>query len=595
MKEEKLKYYLTNLLKQKISLWTILASFYYITQFFLISFSFLVLILLLVEWGHPVPQEIDIFWIYIDYHLFIIFFIHILLKWILTVKSYPKIKIEYSFPLIIIDIFIILFLILGPNIPRFYSIIILTREIIIIVWYLWNKLNIIEIISNFYHKGPQIIAITFLGIILLGSFLLSMPISTTSGHGTSFIDALFTATSATCVTGLVVLDTKTHFNLFGQLVILLLIQTGGLGIMTLSLFTALITGKKMKLKEKVLMLGILDIDELESIKNSIYNIVKFTFIIEGVGALILSVRWYLLSKNIPNSIYLGIFHSVSAFCNAGFTLFSNNLITYYNDIIIVLVISFLIILGGLGFTVIEEIISLMRGKKQKKRLTLHTKVVLIITLLLIFIGSFIIFFTEFDHTMKNMSFKDRVLSSYFQSVTTRTAGFNTVDFAFIANSTLFLMIILMFIGGSPGGTAGGIKTSTFGIAILTVKSIIQGRRSVEVSGRVIPKTTIAKSLSIIISSLGFIVFLLFLLIYIEEERLLNDNYFKQLLFEAVSAFGTVGLSLGITPYLSSLGKFIIILLMFIGRIGPLTLALAIGVKEEPSSLYTYPEGKILVG
>lgn len=432
----------------------------------------------------------------------------------------------------------------------------------------------------------QVLVISYLVVILIGTGLLSLPIATNSGNSMPLINALFTATSATAVTGLIVENTSTFFSTFGQVIIMILIQIGGLGIMTMSTLFAILVGKKFTLNEWLIIQKDLNHLRFSGIIELVKYISLVTFGIEGIGALILFVR---LVQDFPplKAIYLSIFHAISAFNNAGFDLFGNSLESFTGDITINFVISTLIIIGGIGFAVIAEIYS---SKPKFRRYSLQTKLVLLLTIFLIIIGMIIIFGLEYSnsHTLGGSSLGNKFLNSYFLSVTSRTAGFNTVPTGALESSTLFWVIILMFIGASPGSTGGGVKTTTFGAVLVAVYAMITGRRDIEIFKRRLSREIVFKALAIIIISLLIVVVVTMILTVTE------DMEFLELFFESVSAFGTVGLSTGVTNKLSVVGRLLIILTMFAGRVGPLTLALAIGYKADKANV-RYPEEEIIVG
>lgn len=432
---------------------------------------------------------------------------------------------------------------------------------------------------------PQVLALGFLSAIAIGTILLILPAASSTQKSIGFINALFTATSATCVTGLIVLDTGKDFSTFGQLVILILLQCGGLGIMTMSTMFAFLAGKRISLRHRLLIQESLNQFSIGGLVRLAKYILIFTAVIEGVGAAILFFYWQRIYSPLQ-ALYLAAFHSISAFCNAGFSLFSDSLIRYKGDLIVNLTFMILIILGGIGFLVLLEFFQY--GKN--RTLSLHAKLALKISLILILIGFIIIFFVESNNpsTLGNLSFSEKMFGSIFQSVTARTAGFNTIHIGNMQNATLFLIIILMFIGASPGSTGGGVKTTTFGLLILYVWSSLKGKEEIQVFKRRVSQDIIPKVLAVITLSLGLIIIMTILLSYVEGED------FIKILFEVVSAFGTVGLSTGITPSLSLTGKIIIIITMFTGRIGPLGLALALIQKREPEMI-RYPEEKIMVG
>jgi trk system potassium uptake protein TrkH len=395
-------------------------------------------------------------------------------------------------------------------------------------------------------------------------------VASNNGISIGFINALFTATSATCVTGLIVLDTAKDFSTFGQLVILILLQCGGLGIMTMSTMFAFLVGKRISLRQRLIMQESLNQFSIGGLVRLAKYILIFTAVIEVVGAIILFFCWQKIYSPLQ-ALYLAVFHSISAFCNAGFSLFSDSMMRYKGDLIINLTFMILIILGGIG-------------------LSLHAKLALKISLILILIGFIIIFFIESNNpsTLGDLNLPEKICGSIFQSVTARTAGFNTIHIGSMQNATLFLIIILMFIGASPSSTGGGIKTTTFGLLILYVWSSLKGKEEIQIFKRRVSQDIIPKVLTVIILSLGLVIIMTILLSYVEGEN------FIKVLFEVVSAFGTVGLSTGITSSLSIAGKIIIIITMFTGRIGPLGIALSLIQKREPEMI-RYPEEKIMVG
>jgi len=420
-------------------------------------------------------------------------------------------------------------------------------------------------------------------IIMLGSLLLMLPVATTDGQGLGAVDAVFTATSATCVTGLIVVNTKEAFTIFGSTVIMFLIQIGGLGIMSMSTLFAFIVGKKISLKERLIIQEDLNQYQISGMVRLVQYLLGFTFAIEGTAAAILFLR---LSQDYTfwRAIYLSIFHSISAFNNAGFDLFGSSLEGFTGDITINLVIMALIILGGIGFGVMMEVYNRIKFKKT----TLQTKIVIVMTLALLVFG-FIIFFTlEYNNTLQGLPLLDKILGAMFLSVTPRTAGFNTVPTGALKQSSLFLIIVLMFIGASPGSTGGGIKTTTFGVILVTMKNMITGKGDMEIYNRRFEKQIIYKAFTITMLAAGLIILVTTLLLFIE------DFQFIDVLFETVSAFGTVGLSTGITGQLSKISRVLITITMFAGRVGPLTLAVAIGEKQR-KGVYHYPTEKVMVG
>ena len=452
-----------------------------------------------------------------------------------------------------------------------------------------RMVNLMDI-SQWRLTPYQVLALGFAGLILSGAFLLTFPISTQSGEGTPFIDALFTATSAVCVTGLVVVDTGTYYSYFGQTVIILLIQAGGLGIMAMSTLFALLIGKRIRLKERLLMQEALNQLTVSGVVRLTIYIFRITLVIEFIGGTILALRWY--PDMGTKAIYYGYWHAVSSFCNAGFDLFGpitgkfSSITSYVDDITINLTIAGLIILGGIGFAVMYDLWS----SRSLVKLSMHSKIVLITTGVLIVVGAISIFVFEHSNpaTLGPLSAKGKILGSFFQSVTPRTAGYNTIDIGKMYDGSLLLMVILMFIGASPSSTGGGIKTSTFAVLVLATWALIRGRNDAECFGRRIPKEIIYKAFSVMFISFTLIVIVTMALTITEQAQ------FMQVLFEVTSAFGTVGLTTGITPSLSAPGKLWLILTMFAGRVGPITLALAIAMRARKAHIQ-YPEGKIMIG
>lgn len=441
---------------------------------------------------------------------------------------------------------------------------------------------------KFRLDPPKILVLGFGIIILIGTVLLTIPISTTNGHGLTFLNALFTATSATCVTGLVVVDTGTAFTTFGQLVILSLIQVGGLGFMTFATLFAFLLGKRISLNERILLQESLNNISIEGIVRLSKRILIFTAVIELIGAIVLIIR-FSIDMPLNKAIYYGIFHSISNFNNAGFDLMGgfHSLTNYVEDPIVTLTVCTLITLGGIGFIVLNELFEFRNTRK----LSLHTKVVLITSFILLMIGTVGIFALEYSNlkTLKPLSLHGKILGALFQSVTARTAGANTLSIGDMTQTSLFLMIFLMFAGASPGSTGGGIKTTTFATLIGAVWSQIRGKEDVIFFRQRIVYETIYKALTVTISGLFLVMFITMLLTITEHGK-----NFLMLLFEATSAFATVGLSMGLTPELSHLGKTFIIFTMFAGRVGPLTIAYAVTIRRRPDP-FRYPKGKIMIG
>lgn len=433
---------------------------------------------------------------------------------------------------------------------------------------------------------PRTLAGGFLGIAFLGAVLLWLPLSTTGGKGVDFLTALFTSVSAVCVTGLVVVDTGSFWSPFGQVVILALMQIGGLGIMTFSALVVVLTGGQISYRFRTVLKESLNRLQVKGVVGIAKSVITISLIIEGAGFLVFLAKWV---GHYPFHIacWYALFHSVSAFCNAGFSLFPDSFIQWRGDFVINFVLSALILLGGIGFTVILELSEIRRIRK----LSIHSRFAILMTVVLVVGGGLLIFLFEtlkMHGNFTELSAGEVFLSSIFQSVTTRTAGFNTLDIGAMSDASHFLMIILMFIGASPGGTGGGIKTTTFGALMATLYSIIRGRRDVTIFDRRISHDLLLRAFTIALLFIGTIAGGTLVMVAIEGRHLMS------ILFEVTSALGTVGLSTGITPYLTSVERIVIIVMMFAGRVGPLTLALALGGSRK-YGLVRKPEGEVLVG
>lgn len=437
--------------------------------------------------------------------------------------------------------------------------------------------------------------LSYLGFILAGTFVLLLPFSTK--NGISFIDALFTSTSAVCVTGLVVVDTGTTFSLIGQIVVAILIQVGGLGVMTFSVILFLSFGKRVSFRHRMVMQEVF----AHTPRGDIYKVVKsifvFTGLIEGIGALLLFLYW-LPDFDFFKALHLGIFHSVAAFCNAGFSPFSSNLMEYRTSPLVNLTICGLIILGGIGFPVVYEIAEWLKIRKSgQKRLSIQAQSVLVTTAFLIFAGMGLFLWTEHDNVLRSVPWDESLWIAFFQSVTTRTAGFNTVDIGLLTNSTLLTMMVLMFWGASPGSTGGGAKTTTFAVICAFMWSRLRGNTHVNLFKRTIPQDTLAKSIALIVLSIGLIATIFFLVLLTRYDVAASPEArgeFADYLFEVISAFGTVGLSTGVTPRLNFVGKLLIIIMMFIGRVGVLTFAYIFAGSEARGGIQ-HAEQNLMIG
>ncbi len=451
----------------------------------------------------------------------------------------------------------------------------------------WRVL--LPVIPKSKSSGPKSIILVygFIGLIAIGTVLLMLPISSKSGHFTPFVDALFTSTSAVCVTGLVVVDTGDYWNLFGQVVVMLLIQLGGFGFMTSATLFLLAFGRRIGLRERLLIEESMGLQKMGGLINIIKQMAIFTILIESIGVVIFFIR-FISENSFGSALWKAIFHTVSAFNNAGFDIFGSfrSLADYNTDPLVLLLTSGLIIFGGISYLVVIDVLRVRSFKK----LAVDSKLVLVTTLSLLLLGTVVILLTEVKDTdtLGAMSLPAKFLNAFFQSVTARTAGFSTVDMANIADYALFFTMLLMFIGGASGSTAGGIKVNTFGMLASTIWSTIRGRERAGVFGREFVPQQIHRALTVVLLSIGLLAVVVLLLTVTEEFRFLD------LLFETISAFGTVGLSTGITPGLSIAGRLIITVTMFAGRLGPLTLMLALIQRQHPTT-YQYPEEAIRIG
>lgn len=445
-------------------------------------------------------------------------------------------------------------------------------------------------IKDWKLSPAQYLAIGFAAVILVGSILLNMKFVTRDNVNIGYINALFTATSAVCVTGLAVVDTGSYFNEIGQIIILCLIQIGGLGFMTMASLIVMLIGKKISLKSRIIMQESLNSFGLSGVVRLTKRIVLMTFIIESIGAVLLSSQFIPIYGR-ARGIYYGVFHSVSAFCNAGFDVLGtgDSVKAYGSNMVINFTLMGLIILGGAGFVVIMDVFS----KRKFKRLLLHTKIVLITSVVLIAIGFVTFALIEWNNpgTIGNMSVTDKLLNSIFAAVTPRTAGFSTIDYSAAKHSTVFFTMVLMFIGGSSGSCAGGIKTTTLAVVVLTISSLVQGKEDTEAYGRSLSKNTVSRALSVFVIGLSIAIGMIALLLITEEGQ-----PFSKIMFETFSAYGTVGLSMGFTSMLSTMGKILILLTMFMGRLGGLTIVFAVAQRQKKEVVnIKYPVDRVMIG
>ncbi|HXY74324.1 MAG TPA: TrkH family potassium uptake protein [Dehalococcoidales bacterium] len=433
-----------------------------------------------------------------------------------------------------------------------------------------------------------ILIISFAALIVLGGILLMLPAASKTGHFTSPNDAFFMSTSAVCVTGLGVVDVFDHFSLFGQIVMLVLIQIGGFGFMTIATFFLLAFGRRIGLREKIFIGESLGVTRLGGLVKIVSLMTLFTVVVEAAGAGLYYIHF---SSVFPaaEAVWRSIFHSVSAFNNCGFDLSGGfqSLIGYQHNPLFLLTTAGLIIVGGISFLVVVDILK-KRGKWNG--LTLDTKLVLSMTGVLLLAGTVVFLITESGNpnTLGPLSFPAKVLNAFFQSVTARTSGFASINIGSMMNFSLFFLMGLMFIGGASGSTAGGIKVNTFGLLTATIWSSIRGKEQPDAFGRQFVPTQVIKAIALVLISLGFIFVIVFILSITEKTD------FIKIMFETFSAFGTVGLTTGITPTLSVLGRILIIITMFVGRLGPITLTLAL-IQQRPQANYRYPQESVRIG
>jgi trk system potassium uptake protein TrkH len=451
-------------------------------------------------------------------------------------------------------------------------------------------------IKNFFsrHFSPtRIFVLSFAGVIIAGAILLWFPFSATKGN-LRFVDALFTSTSGVCVTGLVVVDVGKDLSTLGQVITIFLFQIGGLGIITFSTVFFVLMGRGISFKGR----DIVQSTFLHTPRRDFIVIAKavlvFTFIIESLGTLLLFIRF---SNDFPigTALYHAVYNAISAFNNCGYSLFSDNLMGYQGDPIVNLTIMGLIVLGGIGFIVQYEVLSKLRGIQ--KKLSVHSKIVIITTSVLILSGAILFYVFERDHIIKDVPVQNKILASFFQSVTPRTAGFNTVDIGLLTNATILLMIVLMFIGASPGSTGGGVKTTSAALLVMMIWNRLKGNEEVNIFNRTVPREIMSRTISIIFASAFSVAIITSVLLIFGEGKLPQTesrHFFVEYLFDTVSAFGTVGLSMGITPKLNDLQKYALILMMFVGRVGPLTLAFSLSRSTGGKGL-TYAEEGVMVG
>ncbi len=438
-------------------------------------------------------------------------------------------------------------------------------------------------------SASQVVAISFAAVILTGTLLLMLPIASVSGTSCGFLPALFTATSATCVTGLIVVDTLTAWTLFGQVVIILLIQLGGLGFMTIIFLMALLVKRKLSLSQRLMAVSNFNLNDMGDIARLVRGALKTTFAFEGIGALILTICFW--PRHGVAAIWKGVFTSISAFCNAGFDIFGTekigSLSTYDDNPVVLLTVTILIACGGLGFFVWEDV----KRKRRWKRLALYSKMVIVMTLFLLAFGTAFFLLSEYDNagTMASMPFGQSLLNALFQSTTLRTAGFYSISQGALTDISIVMCIILMLTGGSSGSCAGGLKAGTVGVLLLALRSGLRGRETVTIRGRTIPQQKVLSAVTLLLA-----VMMLFLAASI-AIAVLDDVPYLAAAYETASAMATVGVTTGITPSLGTASHIILIILMYLGRVGFVSFSLAFLAQNPAKSKISYPEADVMIG
>ncbi|WP_408648610.1 TrkH family potassium uptake protein [Streptomonospora mangrovi] len=442
-----------------------------------------------------------------------------------------------------------------------------------------------------WGRPPQLTAAAFAGVVAIGTALLALPAATESGESAGWLNALFTATSAACVTGLIIVDTPAYWSTFGEIVILVLIQVGGLGIMSLATMLSLLVTRRVRLRQQVRTEAETKSLTLGDVRQVVAGIVVVTAVVEGAVAVLLSARFLLgYGEPLGRALYLGVFHAVSAFNNAGFALYTYNLEDFAGDPWILLPLAFAVVFGGLGFPVWVELWRHARRRRERHHWTVHAKLTLVTTAVLLVVG--FVAFTALEwhnpRTMGPLSVAGKLLNGFFQAVVPRTAGFNSLPFGEMTTQTLFVTDALMFVGGGSAGTAGGIKVTTFALLAFVIYTNVRGETTVHVANRKVARSAIEQAITVVTMALGLVIVSTFCLLTMTTFTL------DQILFEVVSAFATVGLSTGITADIPLAGQLILVFLMFAGRIGPITLASALALRRHPRR-FEYPEERPIVG
>jgi len=475
---------------------------------------------------------------------------------------------------------------------------VIMRNLFILLKVFTRLRHLSSFIEEITTHPAQTILFSFLIVILAGTLFLMMPVAVSGDTGLSFLNALFTSTSAVCVTGLIVVDTAVAFSIYGKIAILVLIQIGGLGIMILSFFTVFVLRRSMSIEDKMLISYMLSEKDMTKLARSLRTIVFITFTIEGIGALLLFLGFApSVEGGAMRAIFHALFHSISSFCNAGFSTFSNSLEGFRSNGYLMTVIAFLIIAGGISFAVIINLGQCAANRYRRSvrkihekiiRMTMNTKVVLTVSALLLVAGTLVIYALEHAHVMAGYRLGDQYLSAFFQSVTLRTAGFNSIPFTDLRSVTYIVMAAFMFVGGASGSTAGGLKVNTLAVMMAYIGATLRDRESVTLYRYSVSLNTVLRAFLILLFAVTVVAVGTILLAIFEKAPV------EHLVFEAVSAFGTVGLSSGLTPSLSVPGKSVIILLMFLGRVGPLTVLAAASLRRRKIRI-EYPRGEIAIG
>jgi trk system potassium uptake protein TrkH len=559
---------------------------------------------LFIEFGRYQSDAVRVLTNVIDYVILLLFIIEVISGFLRALRPVDYLR-ENVYDVLFLAVFLLLFLfskyagylMRAQKLASMGKYVIIVRNVFMIVKIGGRLRSINALIKRISTHPAQTVLFSFLAVIIVGTLLLMMTFSTADRTRLGFVDALFTATSAVCVTGLIVVDTATRFSIIGKVVILFLIQIGGLGIMVLSYFMMFLFRRRLSLERTLIASFMLEEEDVTTLYGALRSILRTTFIIEFVGFLLLIIPFSGIFGLGLESVWVALFHSISAFCNAGFSLFSDNLSAFSADPLVNLVIAFLIVLGGLGFSVLinqyqvvgDRFYRLFGGRdKRRQDLSLNSMAVVSVSGILVLSGMLIVYACEHGNTLLVMNMGTQYLAAFFQSVTLRTAGFNTIDIGALHRYTYLFMILFMFIGGASGSTAGGVKVNTIAVIGGYINGIIKNRDEITLFDHAIESDVINRAFLIIFLYVAFIFLGTIVLSMTEEFESVH------LLFEVVSAIGTVGLSAGITPGLSVTGRLLITALMFIGRVGPLTIFVALSQRKKRYPV-VHPTGHIAIG